>query len=230
MNNKLIIFGNGEIASLAHFYFTNDSNYEVVGFCVDKEFLKESKFLKLPLISIEEVKSRYKNEKVNFHVAISYSQMNMTRQNKYNQIKKFGFNLASYISSKSSTWKNLIHGDNCFILEGQTIQPSVKIGNNVMIWSGNHIGHGSEICDHVYISSHVVISGNCKIGERSFLGVNATIKDFTTIGEDCFITMGSLVKSNLKSGSTIISENSKVLLKDDPINKKILKKYFDIKK
>ena len=37
MKNKIIIFGTGEIGDLAHFYFSNDSEYNVVAFsCDDK--------------------------------------------------------------------------------------------------------------------------------------------------------------------------------------------------
>lgn len=68
-------------------------------------------------------------------------------------------------------------GDNCFVFENQTIQPFVKIGNDVIIWSGNHIGHHSMIGDHCFISSHVVISGNVKIEPYCFLGVNSSIRD-----------------------------------------------------
>ena len=35
MRKPLILFGAGDIAELAYFYFTNDSAYEVVAFTVD---------------------------------------------------------------------------------------------------------------------------------------------------------------------------------------------------
>ncbi len=38
MKNKLVIFGSGDIAQLAHYYFTNDSLYDVVAFTVDSEY------------------------------------------------------------------------------------------------------------------------------------------------------------------------------------------------
>ena len=41
--------------------------------------------------------------------------------------------MPSYISTKSATWPDLTVGSNCFILENQTIQPTVVIGNNVVL-------------------------------------------------------------------------------------------------
>lgn len=37
---KLVIVGSGEFAEIAYEYFTYDSEYEVVGFAVEKEFFQ----------------------------------------------------------------------------------------------------------------------------------------------------------------------------------------------
>ena len=91
-------------------------------------------------------------------------------------------------------------GENCFIFEDNTVQPFVKIEDNVILWSGNHIGHHGLIEDHVFFTSHVVMSGHCHIKERSWLGVNSTIRDYVTVGEESLIAMGSLVTKNTESG------------------------------
>ena len=38
------IFGTFDTAELAHYYLTNDSEYEVVAFTINKEYLKEDTF------------------------------------------------------------------------------------------------------------------------------------------------------------------------------------------
>lgn len=37
---KIIIFGNSEIADLAYYYFSNDSQFEVVAFTIDDLYMK----------------------------------------------------------------------------------------------------------------------------------------------------------------------------------------------
>lgn len=37
MKKPLVIFGSGDIAQLAHYYFSTDSNYEVVAFTVAEQ-------------------------------------------------------------------------------------------------------------------------------------------------------------------------------------------------
>jgi sugar O-acyltransferase (sialic acid O-acetyltransferase NeuD family) len=225
---QLIIFGSSEIAELAYYYFSHDSNYQVAAFTVDDAYIKEEQFLGLPLVPFSQVSKLYPCSDYEMHVALSYVKLNQLRQEKYEQAKRAGYTLASYVCSKSVVWPDLSIGDNCFILENQTIQPTVKIGNNVMIWSGNHLGHGSMIGDHTYISSHVVICGHCDIGQRCFFGVNASVRDFCTIGNDCFITMDASITRNLADGSVVLGNPATILEQSDPKAQAIKNKYFKI--
>ncbi|MEQ1656513.1 MAG: acetyltransferase [Nitrospira sp.] len=228
MTRPLVIFGSAEIARLARFYFENDSDYRVVAFTVDDAFVDADHFQGLPLVPFSQVAKSFPPEKNDMHVALSYGKLNQLRQEKYEQAKTVGYTLPSYICSKSVTWPDLIIGDNCFILENQTIQPTVRIGSNVMIWSGNHLGHGSVIGDHAYIASHVVISGHCEIGKRCFIGVNATVKDFTVIGDDCFVGMAASVTKDVANGSVVVGLGGRVYAPDDRRSQVIKKKYFKL--
>ena len=214
-NKKLIIFGNAEVASMANFYFTNDSLYEVAAFTIDSEYIKNDSFEGKPLIPFKNIEKTFSPLIYDMHIALSYRKMNKLRQEKYNEAKKIGFHLATYVCSKSVFWKDLQHGENCFILENQTLQPGIILGNNVTLWSGNHIGHQSIIGNHTYLSSHVVVSGHCKIGERCFLGVNSTLRDFITIGNDVMVSMDASVTKNIENGSVILSKSSEILKVDD---------------
>jgi len=63
-------------------------------------------------------------------IAIGYHDLNRIRQKKYNEAKKKGYELISYVCSNISSFGDFEVGDNCFILDNQIIQPFVKIGNN----------------------------------------------------------------------------------------------------
>ena len=225
MSKKLLIFGDGEIADLAFFYFSKKSDYDISAFIVDDP--KQEKFKNLPLISSKEFESSFPNDEYSVHVALSYRNLNKNRQDKFKYFENKNYHFANYISEKSTVLtdkKNL--GRNLFILEEQSIQTGVKIGDNVMMWSSNHIGHNSLIGNHTYISSNVTISGHCKIGERCFFGVNSCVSDFCEIGDDCFVTMGSVVNSNLKNDSTTINKSTLVYESDSKVNIMLKKKYF----
>ncbi len=189
----IVLFGTGDIASVAHFYFTHDSPREVAAFTVDREYMKELEFCGLPVVAFEEVVSRFPPDQYDMFVAISYAKMNSVRAQKCEEAKKAGYHLPSYVSSKATVWPGLQHGENCFILEDNTIQPFAKIGHHVTLWSGNHIGHHSQIGDNCFITSHVVVSGGVKIGENCFIGVNATLRDHITIAKHCVIGAATLI-------------------------------------
>lgn len=190
---KLVIFGAGEIAELANWYFENDSSYEPVGFVVDSDHLKQDSLFGKPVRPFEEMTEHFPSDSHTAFVAIGYSGLNAVRAGKVAAVKTLGYALASMVSSRATVLTQYPIGENCFIFEDNTIQPFVKIGANVVMWSGNHIGHHSVIHDHTFITSHVVVSGGVEIGEKCFLGVNSTIRDHVKIGEKCLISAGALI-------------------------------------
>ena len=192
----LIIIGAGETALLAYEYFNYDTSYNVIAFAVNQAFIKEELINNLPVIALENLQDRYPAKSFDLFVAVSSGKLNRDRTALYLKFKDLGYNFASYISSKAFIWHNVEIGENCFILENNTLQPFVKIGNNVTLWSGNHIGHRTVIEDHCFISSQCVISGFCQIGKSSFLGVNCTLEDNVKIANDNFIGAGACVRKD----------------------------------
>lgn len=193
MKKPLVIFGSGDIAQLAHYYFSTDSDYDIVAFTVDAAYIQDTTFCDLPVVAFENVAALYPPDQYDFFVALSYSKLNAIRKQKYLAAKALGYRLVSYISSRASVLNQGAIGDNCFIFEDNTIQPFVKLGNNITLWSGNHIGHHSVIRDHTFIASHVVVSGGVEIGEQCFIGVNATLRDHIKIGDKCVLGAGTLL-------------------------------------
>ena len=193
-SKDLIIIGAGETAILAYEYFTHDSDYDVIAFAVESAFVQEETLYELPVITVEDLQEKYPARSCELFVAISSGKLNRNRAKIYFNLKALGYEFASYISSKAFVWHNVEIGENCFILEDNTIQPFVKIGNDVVLWSGNHLGHRTVVGDHCFVSSHCVISGFCEIGRYSFLGVNCTLEDHVRIAEDNFIGAGALIQ------------------------------------
>ena len=193
---KIIIFGTGDIAQIANYYFEIDSSYQVVAFTVDKSYCKNSSYEGKPLVAFEDLATLYPPAEYKLFIALSYAQMNKLRETKYNEAKSKGYTLVSYVSSKCTYLSQFNCGDNCFIFEDNTIQPFVKIGNNVTLWSGNHIGHHSVLQSHNFISSHVVISGHCTIASNCFIGVNATIGHQVTVATETLVGAGSIITKN----------------------------------
>ncbi|TDB64486.1 acetyltransferase [Arundinibacter roseus] len=190
---KVIIFGILDTAELAHYYLEHDSEHEVVAFTVNREYVSEPTFRGLPVVAFEDVETLFPPQEFSFFAPMTGRNMNRNREAIYNSIKEKGYSLISYISSHATIFDRSVIGDNCFILEDNTIQPFTTVGNNVVLWSGNHIGHHGKIQDHVFFTSHVVLSGHCIVEPYCFFGVNSTIRDYTHLAQGTLVGMAAAI-------------------------------------
>lgn len=196
----LVIVGDSGIAEVACEYFRHDSAYDVAAFAVDRAFLTRDRLCDRPVIAFEDVEAQFPPASHDLFVAVGFAKMNRLRARLYAEAKHKGYALASYVSSKAFVWPNVTIGDNAFIFEHNVIQPFVRIGDDVTLWSGNHIGHHSVIGDHCFVASHVVISGFVRIGAYCFFGVNSTVAHNVTIGASNLIGAGALILKDIGDG------------------------------
>ena len=101
---KIVIFGDGDIAEIAHFYFTHDSEHIVAAFCVDREFLKTDRLCDLPVVAFEDLEKHYSPGEYQMFVALSYSKINVFRAEKCQASKAKGYTLVSYVSSRATVF------------------------------------------------------------------------------------------------------------------------------
>jgi len=211
MPKPLVLIGAGEFAQIACEYFQHDSDYEVVAFSVEREYLAQSSLAERPVVAFEDLETTYPPSDVETFVAVPASQLNRLRARLYQDAKRKGYRCATYVSSRAFVWRNAEVGENSFIFENNVIQPFVRIGNNCVLWSGNHVGHRTVMRDNVFVASHAVISGYCEIGEHSFVGVNATFNDGVKIAADCVIGSGALVVKDTEPGMVYVGSPARAL-------------------
>jgi len=203
---SLVIFGVGELAQLAHFYFSRDSDYEVRGFSVDPPYLKEPTLFGLPVVPFADIATTFPPSTHEAFVALGYSRLNANRRERFKQLRSMGYSLATYVSSAAKVWPDLVIGANCLIMESNVIQPFVRIGDNVIIWAGNLVSHHVTIGDHSFVSSHVTISGGVTIGQSCFVGINSTIREHVRIADNCIIGARALILKDTEADSAYVEE------------------------
>lgn len=208
MDRPVVIFGTGELAQLAHFYFSHDSARQVAGFSVDAEYVDSPEYLGLPLVASESLEENFSPQDFDLFVAIGYKDLNRLRAERCAALMARGYRLASYISSRASIWPDLVTGDNCMIMEGNVIQPFASIGHGVIMFCNSIVSHHVELGDYCFIGSEATISGGVKIGANSFIGVNSTIREHLNIGRDCIIGAGSLILKDTADGSSYLESGS----------------------
>jgi sugar O-acyltransferase (sialic acid O-acetyltransferase NeuD family) len=188
------------LAQVAWAYFSRDSDFKVIAFTVDDAYIIGDSLFDLPLIPFSTLEQRFPQESCELFVGMGFKRLNRSRAEVYERCKAKGYKLATYVSSQISHCGDWSVGDNCFILEQNVIQPFVKIGNDVILWSGNHIGHHATIEDHCFVASHVVLSGRTQVGAYTYIGVNATVKHGVSIAPRCLVGAGALILRDTKEG------------------------------
>lgn len=197
---KIVIAGIGENAALAYEFFTYDSEFEVIAFCVNEAYRKVTEFCDCPVVSIEEVENKYPPEEFYMFVALGSGQLNRNRTKVYKELKEKKYQMASYISSRALVWRNVVIGDNCFVLGNVVLQPFSKIGNNVTLWYNSNVGHRSIIRDNSFIASASIASFS-EIGENSFVGAGAVIANNIVVACDNYIAMGTQINKSTRENS-----------------------------
>jgi sugar O-acyltransferase (sialic acid O-acetyltransferase NeuD family) len=198
---QLVIFGTGDFARAADVYLREDGGYDVVAFTVDRERAESRELNGRPVLEFDKLEHLHPPSECSMYVAVGYSRVNKARAAAYQRCRARGYELISYVNSRATCVGGHVLGDNCFIFEENVIQPNVRIGSDVVLWSGNHVGHDTHIGDHCFIASHAVISGNVTIGPYCFVGVNATVRDGVTIAPRCVIGAGALIMRDTEEGS-----------------------------
>ncbi len=194
---KIIIYGNSDFAELMHYYFTVYSKYEVVAFCVDKEYINSKTFLNKPLIAFEDIKELYDIDNYQFFVAVGYKNMR-ARKLLYEKVKAKGYKFVSFISPKANVDESNIIGDNNAILHNAVLEPFAKVGNNNIINTNSIICHHAEIFNDCFIAANSLIGGFTKVKNNCFIGFSSTILQKLVIEDETLIAAGTLMPNDSK--------------------------------
>lgn len=205
----LVLVGDSAFAEIAYEYFTHDSEHDVVAFAVERAYLSRDSLFGVPVVPLEEVGERFAPAEHSFYAANVYTQGNRLRARMYEHMKGAGYRAASYISPRAFVWRNVEVGEHAFIFEDNVVQPFVRIGRDVVLWSGNHIGHHSTVGDHTFVASHVVVSGFVNVGAYCFAGVNASIANNVNVGDRCVLGAGAIVLGDVPEGTTVVGTHKR---------------------
>jgi sugar O-acyltransferase (sialic acid O-acetyltransferase NeuD family) len=199
----LILVGDSVFAEIAFEFFQFDSEFEVVAFSVERQFLKREELFGRPVVAFEDLGANYSPANHSIFVAIVFTQFNRLRTRLYRESKKMGYGVASYISSAAQIRPHTTIGEHCFICEDAVIQPFTTIGNNVVIWSGNQICHRCNVEDNVFVLPNCIISDGVTVGANSIVGANVTIGSDRAIGKDSYVGPAVFIATDVESGSVV---------------------------
>jgi len=203
---QLIIYGNGVIASLCHYYLTRESDYTIAAFTVDASYISSPVFHGVPVVPWDEAPHLYPPDKFRIFIAVGFVQSNRLRESRYFEAKALGYHVISHTSPKALLWDGFKMGENCFFGPGVDIQPYVEIGQNVHVGNNTIIGHNSTIGDHCFISAGALLAGNVTVANHCYIGIGATVRDNISIASNCTIGAGAIILSDTQEHGIYMSK------------------------
>lgn len=203
---KVVLFGATIGVEVYHHLLTWDSPWEVVGFTVNERFLPGPEFLGLPLVPFERLEDTFPPDSCRLGIPITYHhRANHLRAERFEEARQRGYQFIHHVCSKASTWDDLVVGGNSFVHEGVTIQPGVRIGEDVIVAPGALIGHHCTLMDHSFIGPGSAVLGTSSVGRYCVIGANATIRDGVRIGEAAIVGAGALITKDVPPGTVFVA-------------------------
>jgi len=208
---RVVIYGNGQMAELAWARLAEDDSRELVAFTVDGALVQESTFCGLPLVAFEEVARRYPPGSCGMHLAVGPVGCNRIRAERFDDARRLGYPLVSYVSPRALVARDVLPGENSWIADAAVVQSFVSLGANVHVGAGCIIGHHSVIHDHCFLAPGCVVAGSVLIGARSFLGANSTVRDRVQVGATNVVGAGATIVRNTAASSVHAAQEAIVL-------------------
>jgi acetyltransferase-like isoleucine patch superfamily enzyme len=198
--SKVVLYGTGRGADVARRFLQRDSDHQVCGFTLDSDYMTSDTFCGLPVVAFENVEKVFPPDEFKMLTLLGYQGMNGLRRRKYEEGKAKGYGFISYVNSHFYKAGDVEIGENCFILDNQSISLDVRIGNNVVLWSSNHIGDLTVVEDHVWLASHVTVAAEAVLGAGSFLGLGATVGNRVKIAPETFVGAQTFLSAGTTPG------------------------------
>lgn len=188
----LIIFGNNKLAQLMLKYVMKYTDYEFLGFCVDRTYLRDDSFAGYSNIAFEDLENKYPKNDIEILICIGNNKMNDIRKAVYNNVKKCGYKVAQFIHPTANIETNCI-GEGNIILENVNLSMGVELGVCNVLWNGCNLSHDVSVGDFNYITASVVVAGNARIKNNCFIGIGSAVRSgievasYTFIGAGCYL-------------------------------------------
>ena len=164
--SRVVIFGTGDFARIAHVYLREDSPHEVVAFTVDERYVDARRAAGPAGGPVRAARaSDYPPASCAMFVAIGFSRVNKARAEVYERCKAHGYELITYVSSRAIVLGETRDRRQLLRLRGER-DPAVRADRQRRRCSGAATTSvtTSTIGDHCFIASHAVVSGNVTIG------------------------------------------------------------------
>lgn len=205
---KIVLVGTSSIAGQTVDFIERYHLFDIIGFTVNENCIKETTFMGKPIYPIETLENYIdKNTVKLFCTASPYNHLNRIRKKLFDELKEKGFTFANLISPHALVYTDDI-GEGNWIHDFAHIGYGVKIGNNNLFRVKCSIGHDTVIGSHNFFGVDSVTGGHVYYGDCCFTGLKAVVFNRVAVGNKCVVGAGSALKTDLPDFSLCVAPKS----------------------
>lgn len=104
-------------------------------------------------------------------------------------------------------------GQGVVIVHRAIVQADCRIGNHVIINTAAIVDHECMLDDFVHVGPGATLCGGVRVGECTLVGAGSVILPGVSIGRECNIGAGSVVLRNVRDGATVAGNPARIIHK-----------------
>lgn len=204
MVHNLVIYGAGGLAKETYGLIKRINKecetFNLISYVVDDEWFSVGKYL-------FDIPIRPRNwlienkDKVVCACAIGYPK---DRKKICEMLLREGIKFTNLIHPNAIICEGSQIGNGCIIQNWSVVSQDAIIGNGVFLNDYVTVGHDSVLGDYVTCFSKIQISGGVTVGKGSLIGSMSFISERRKIGDEAVVAPGSIVFTNVKSGTHVL--------------------------
>lgn len=207
---KLVLYGAGgvgkEVVSIIERINENKQTYELLGFLTEKEYFQKGDMIAgYPWLGDKEWILKHKK---NVYCTCTIGDAGV-RAAIQRDLAKQGVMFETIVAASSHIGKDTEIGQGCVFYGNVSVGANCKIGNGVLFNHGCTVGHDTVIGDYTTVMTSSGISGRCIVGSEVRIGGHAFIVPRKTIGDKATVAAGSIVFTNVRTGTTVLGNPAK---------------------
>ena len=194
---NILIYGASGHAKMIVDIIQKTNNYIMTGFVDSYKPINEVVYGHKIIGNLEQIPKLIKE--LNIEGIVIGIGENITRMEKYHEIKKIAPNLefVAIVHPTATIAKDVSITEGTVIMANVVINADAKIGRFSILNTASTFGHDCEMDDFSSLASGVTIAGNVKIGFCSAICLGAIIIQNLTIGDHTIIGAGSIVLKSI---------------------------------
>lgn len=207
----ILIIGNSSYSIMLYKYICMTTDWNVIGFSAEKEYITKELLCDLKVYEIEKLDKYDELKNCKAVLGIGYKKMGILRERLYMEVLKKGISFVNYIHPTAVIAEDAVIGNANNIFENVVIEEGCVLGNANLLYAGCIIGHESKVGNFNTFSIGAITLGCVKVKNNCFFGGRSVVRDNVNIGDCVLVGAGAYADREIKENSVFVPARGIVL-------------------